>query len=481
MKTVRTIRTVEKMISVCSWLVLMLFLTGTVFAVEPDKDDLAIFGTRQVRITNPCDPEVPAPQAADPNCATVHPDANWSYDISWFDPATKMYYLADRDNFGIDIVDTTNDTVVSVARGGFVGVQPGSNTSGPNGVLVTTKPHQIYAGDGNSTVKVFRLNVLGDTATFLTSVKTGDANHIGVKRADELAYDPDDQLVLVANDDPTELFLTFISVDPNPANIKVKGVVDLKSNCPVGGCATTGIEQPVYDHGTHLFYVAVPQTTGHTNGEILVVDPKTMKAVAAFGLTDVNNSPIPCFPHGLALGPNQQLLVGCSADTDDVAFPNGHPLVSIIISALDGSLVRQFNKVGGSDEVWYNPGDNTYYLAASNWQLNKDKVGFVCPTVNPPANECPTTAAPVLGIIDAGSDADGPQFIQNIKTVAGAHSVAAAFIHVCDVHHGKQDERGKREDDRCDQNGVVNKAYVPFRVVPASGETGGIAVIGRVP
>ena len=472
MKTVKTIRTVEKVISICSWLILMLFLTTTVLAAEPDRDDLAIFGTRAKRITNPCDPEVAAPQAADPNCATVHGETNWSFDISWFNPVTKMYYLADRDNFGIDIVDTTNDTVVSVATG-FVGNKP-ANAGGPNGVLVTNKPHQLWAGDGDSTVKVYRLNFTGDTATFLTSVKTGDAQHLGVKRADELAYDPDDQLILIANDDDSELFLTFIKVDANPNNIQVKGVIDFKNNCPVGGCSTGGIEQPVYDHGTRLFYVAIPQTTGHPNGEIAVIDPKSMKVTTVFGLTDVNNSPIPCFPHGLAQGPNQQLLVGCSADTNDTTFPNGHALVSIIISALDGHLIRQFNQVGGSDEVWYNPGDNTYYLAASNWQLDTKKVGFVCPSANPPAN-CPTTAAPVLGIIDAGSDADGPEFIQNVKTGGGDHSVAAAFLHVCDVHHGK------KGDDRCDKNDVVNKVYVPFRVVPASNETGGIAVVGRVP
>jgi hypothetical protein len=104
MKTVKTIRTVEKAMSICSWLILMVFLVPTVLAAaEPNRDDLAIFGVRAKRITNACDPEIPPPQAADQNCATVNPDANWSFDISWFNPATKMYYLADRDNFGIDM------------------------------------------------------------------------------------------------------------------------------------------------------------------------------------------------------------------------------------------------------------------------------------------------------------------------------------------------------------------------------------------
>jgi hypothetical protein len=476
MKTVKTIRTVEKVISICSWLILMFFLTGTVLAQEPDqKDDFAVYGIRQVRITHSCDPAVPSPQSqAAANaipCATtqIFPPGSttsvWSQDISWFNPVTKKFYLADRNNFGIDILDVTNDTVLGVATG-FLGNQPGTNTSGPNGVLVTNNPHQIWGADGNSSVRVYRLNATGDTATFLTSVPTG-----GVKRADELAYDPDDQLILVANDDNSELFVTFISVSANKNNIQVVGKISFlgpnPANCPMGGCATDGIEQPVYDHGTGLFYLAVPQTTGHPNGEIAVIDPKTKKVVNVFGLTDVNNNPIPCLPHGLTLGPRQQLLLGCSADVDDVNFPNGRALVSIVISAIDGRLVFLTNKVGGSDEVWFNPGDNTYYLAASSWQLDKNGMGFICPSANPPAN-CPTTAAPVLGIIDAGSDADGPEFIQNIKTAAGAHSVAAIFY--------PSEKSGKRPGDR----DFINKVYVPLRVTPGV-ETGGFGVVGRIP
>src|SRR4029077_17950641 len=313
MQKVKTISTVAKMISVCAWLVLIVSLTGTVLAVEPDqKDDFAVYGIRQVRITNPCDPAIPSPltqAAADAiPCKTTQvfivPPATtsaWSQDISWFNPVTKKYYLADRNNFGIDIIDVTKDQVLGVATG-FVGNQPGTNTSGPNGVLVTNNPHQIWAGDGDSTVKVFSLNKSGDTATFLTSIPTG-----GTKRADELAYDPDHQLILVANDDDSELFVTFISVSANKSGIQIKGKISFfgpdPKDCPIGGCSTGGIEQPVYDRGTGLFYLAVAQTTGHPNGEIAVIDPVSMKVVNAFGLLDVNGNQIPCLPHGLAQGP----------------------------------------------------------------------------------------------------------------------------------------------------------------------------------
>ena len=474
MKTVKTIRTVEKVISICSWLILMFFLSGTVLAQEPDqKDDFAVYGIRQVRITHSCDPAVPSPQSqAAANaipCATTQifppltngqPTTNsvWSQDISWFNPVTKKYYLADRNNFGIDIVDVTNDTVLTVATG-FVGNRTAPNSSGPNGVLVTNNPHQIWAGDGNSTVRVYNLNKSGDTPTFLTSIPTG-----GVLRADELAYDPDHQLILVANDDDSELFVTFISVSANKNLIKVVGKISFlgpnPADCPIGGCSTGGIEQPIYDRGTGLFYLAVPQTTGHPNGEIAVIDPVTMKVVNAFGLLDANGNQIPCLPHGLTQGPKQQLLLGCSADVN-AAFPSPKQLVSIVINASDGSLVRLFNQVGGSDEVWYNPGDNTYYLAASSWTSGGCPVGVPGSCTGGPAK-------PVLGIIDAGSDADGPEFIQNINTAPGAHSVAAIFY---------PSEKGSKT--------IINKVYVPLRVTPNGAmnptETGGFGVVGRIP
>src|SRR3974377_387447 len=43
-----------------------------------------------------------------------------NFDISWVDAATQMYYLADRSNAGVDIVNSTENTFVA-RIGGFVG------------------------------------------------------------------------------------------------------------------------------------------------------------------------------------------------------------------------------------------------------------------------------------------------------------------------------------------------------------------------
>ena len=85
-------------------------------------------------------------------------------DIIWVDPGTRRLYVADRSNFGIDIFDAINDVFVGRVTG-FAGPEisrgdpnanatvPPPNGEGPSGVLVTPNK-KVWAGDGNSTVKV---------------------------------------------------------------------------------------------------------------------------------------------------------------------------------------------------------------------------------------------------------------------------------------------------------------------------------------
>ena len=87
MKTLKTVSTIEKVISVCSWFVFVVSLmtTGLVFG-DQDADDAPNFGMRSIRITSLCSlgspiipgiPEVPPPASvADPNCPTVPTQSN---------------------------------------------------------------------------------------------------------------------------------------------------------------------------------------------------------------------------------------------------------------------------------------------------------------------------------------------------------------------------------------------------------------------
>src|SRR5438105_13901367 len=80
----------------------------------------------------------------------------YSYDISWVDQAAHRYYLADRSNKTVDVVDTTTNTLIFQLTGGFAGVSPpafASGTGGPNGVA--TSGHCLFVTDAPSRVVAF--------------------------------------------------------------------------------------------------------------------------------------------------------------------------------------------------------------------------------------------------------------------------------------------------------------------------------------
>src|SRR5437588_4402365 len=159
-----------------------------------------------------------------------------STDIGWVDPGTERFYLADRSNFGVDIIEA-EDNFYAGRVAGMAGPKPsGGGTSttngpGPNGVLVTPN-RRLWAGDGNSTVQVADvdpnstqyLQIIGSISTAMPACDTGTTHYCG--GADALGYDPKDLIILVANNaplsptaphGPVDPYATFISaVSPYP-------------------------------------------------------------------------------------------------------------------------------------------------------------------------------------------------------------------------------------------------------------------------
>lgn len=464
---------------------------------DSDADDAANYGVRGKRITSNCVisggvlvlPQVPPPatiSGTDPCQGKVvaldkSPSSRWSVDISWFDPDTQKLYLADRNNGGVDVFDTKKETAVGLA-GGFVGIQPTSatvaNNSGPNGILVVNNGniHQLWSGDGVQCTGTTTVTCTGTSHALVHQLKTDGTPTTntpfvtvdtgGKRRSDELAYDPDDQLILIANDDDLDLFVTFISVSNTAANIKTAGKI------PIPEAAGCGIEQPVYDPASNRFYLAVPCTSAHTSGAIYVINPKTKSVEKIYDTIGTGVAAgVPCFPHGLTLGPRQNLLLGCSGDG-----ATGTQMISIVMKATTGKVLQTFNQLGGSDEVYFDKGNNTYFLAMSSW-TSSGKTGTGNPT-------------PSLGIIDAGSADSGneaPEFIQNILTTRTSHSVAAGFGFRCDFDDHGRSECGRHEPN--EGNDVVRKhAYVPLTTIPIPlsstatlNEPGGIGIYGRLP
>src|ERR1700731_2607795 len=101
-----------------------------------------------------------------------------SWDISWVNPQRAEYYLGDRSNNAIDIIDTEHLTFKrSLGQGLFQGTKftgtgaVNSSVSGPNGVV--THGRWVYAGDGDSSLKVLDLDS-PPLAALKATVSTGD-------------------------------------------------------------------------------------------------------------------------------------------------------------------------------------------------------------------------------------------------------------------------------------------------------------------
>ena len=291
------------------------------------------------------------------------------FDISVVDSTTHRLYFADRANGGIDIIDTRSNTLLSRVPG-FAG--PGSTNGGPQGVVLVGH-NEIWASDGHSSVKVIQLNANHTAGAIVDSISTG-----GQFRGDEVAYDPRDHIVIVVNNDDTPPFISFVSTDPAH-----RGVV-ARINFPYAG---DGVEQPLYDPANGMIYVSIPEINANPlTGAIAEINPRT-HALSLFPLSGIA-------PSGLALGPHQELLVNNNGD----GIKAGSPPVSEIISARDGHVIATIAGIGGSDEVWYNPGNNLYFEA------DRSQPG-----------------GGVLAIIDARTHT----LLQTIPTSTGSKSVSA--------------------------------------------------------
>src|SRR3974377_1815391 len=77
----------------------------------------------------------------------------FSFDISWVDNTLHKYYLADRSNKTIDILDlsTLPPTLTQVVRPEFQGFTGNNDTSGPDGLATINNHTEVWVGDTGGT------------------------------------------------------------------------------------------------------------------------------------------------------------------------------------------------------------------------------------------------------------------------------------------------------------------------------------------
>ena len=300
-----------------------------------------------------------------------------SADIAWVDPGTEAYYLADRSNAGVDIIDVETNFYVGRVGGmvGVVGTADGTtanNGSGPNGVVVTPG-RRLWAGDGNDTLVV--ADVDPNSATFTHILKSinlsvtdpsspsfcdnGTTHGHWCGRADEIGYDTRHHVILIATPGPrspvvnpacpplnhclVDPYAMLVSADPPYAILKT-------FTFPVAQAG--GLEQPLWDPGLNRFWLTVPGTAiqgpriVRIDSTKLTIDKTITLNCAALGGSGSSIT-------GIALAPFQHLLVSAC----------GYP---VDVSAISGNAKIITKKVGGGDEVWYNSGDGRFYVTGQD-------------------------------------------------------------------------------------------------------------------
>jgi hypothetical protein len=334
-----------------------------------------------------------------------------SFDISWVNPDRAEYYLADRANSGVDVIDTRH-LVFRKTIGGFVGIKLNTagtavdnNHSGPDGVVSRGKC--LYAGDGDSTLKVIDL----DQGKIVAARNTG-----GTTRLDEMALTADGQKLLAANNAEDPPFVTLFTVSGDEDCDSIDGgfkiTVDL-SIIPSG--SGLSIEQPAWDSGTKRFYTSIPvivenppgcnhgQLMGPItcNGGLLVTDPNAPTSIEG-AYDPVKNTGViklnACGPNGATLGVHDNLLLGCTPAN----LPGS--TTTLVINATNHNYAN-IGGVTGSDEVWFNSGDGRYYTGSSAALKSAGSL---------------LGRGSVLGVIDGTS-----VLIETIPQSSGSHSVAA--------------------------------------------------------
>jgi hypothetical protein len=380
---------------------------------------IAFLAATGIAVAGPCTGPG-APSNTQTKCLTAIPIPGTqlkSFDISFVNPDRAEYYLGDRSTKGVDIIDTRHLTFVRIAgldkpfRGivlNTAGTAVNNAASGPAGVV--SHGRWLYAGDGNSTLHVIDLDAPPASATKQV-LATG-----GMFRVDEMALTTDGKLLLTANnaDDPS--FVSLFSANGDESQSQVVALLTIfvdPAILPPG--FGLGIEQPAWDPQTKRFYTSIPiiannppgcnygQLSGPVtcSGGLLVTDPHAPTSSQGAYSAATNTGVIPlnsCGPNGATVGVHDNLLLGCTPGN----LPSG--TTTLVINATTHHYA-QVGGITGSDEVWFNPGDNRYYTASS--------------AAIKPAGSLLGRGS-VLGVIDGTS-----VLIETIPQSSGSHSLAA--------------------------------------------------------
>jgi hypothetical protein len=224
----------------------------------------------------------------------------------------------------------------------------------------------------------------------------------------------DGRYLLAANNAANPAFATLFKANGDDATNSVAIIQKISVN-PLILPAGLSIEQPTWDPKTQRFYTSIPTIAenppgcdyGQGNGGppcsggLLVTDPLHPNATEGAFNSTTNTGVVKlinCGPNGATTADFDALLLGC----DSVNLPG-----STTTTVINAKTKNQASVQGivGSDEVWFNNGDDRYYLAAR----------YAAKPAGSPLN-----SGSVLGVVDITS-----VLVETIPQSSGTHSVAA--------------------------------------------------------
>jgi DNA-binding beta-propeller fold protein YncE len=286
--------------------------------------------------------------------------------VMTIDQSTGRGYLAEKENKAVDVFNTKTDKYVS-RIGGFVGQTKNGDASGPNGVIVVNGGTQLWVSDGDSTIKIVDLK----TGRIASTLATG-----GKVRANAMAYDAKDNIVIVANSNDEPPFLSLISTEPGNKILAKIPVAESGEN----------LERSSFHAPSGMFYTAIPVLRADpTKGILAQIDAKDGKLVQLHALDG-------CHPHSLQIVSDSTIFLGCSSAHGANSKPGGDLAIFDIAT---GTITARGAGLGGNGSSDLNPKLGQYYHA--------------------------TTAATLMVI-----DMKTAKPVQKIPTSPGARSIAAS-------------------------------------------------------
>jgi DNA-binding beta-propeller fold protein YncE len=286
--------------------------------------------------------------------------------VMTIDQSSGLGYLAEKDNKAVDVFDTKTNKFVSRITG-FVGQTKNGDDSGPNGVIVVNDGAELWVSDGDSTIKIVDLKSGQISATLATGGKV---------RANAMAYDPKDKIVIVANSNDEPPFLSLISTEPGNKILAKIPVAESGEN----------LERSSFHAASGMFYTVIPVLRADpTKGILAQTDAKNGKLVKLHALDG-------CHPHSLQVVSDSTIFLGCSSAHGANAKPGGDLAVFDIAT---GTITARGAGLGGNGSSDLNPKLGQYYHA--------------------------TTAATLMVV-----DMKTAKPIQKISTSQGARSIAAS-------------------------------------------------------